>query len=173
MLAILQTIYEADGPRIEQADQYARTITDLTSSAARAATQIDKIKKQLDDLAPIAEAPDVSQRTALDAEANRLQSATSAAVANAAKVAADLKVLRDNPNAPLPGVATQPAVPAPPARDEQLVQWQTNLDELNARIAGAKAGQSDKSKVATAPARCALGCVQPNHHNRPSFRRQG
>ena len=141
----------------------AADLASLAKAKEKTAADIAALDKKISDLSATADIPGIQQRTALEAEAKRLEGAYNAAVTNAARLAAELKVLRDHPQAPLPNAAGAAPIapiaappPAPPAPDEQLTQLQMQLQQLDDQIAAAKAGQSDKSKAARAQLDAAL-----------------
>src|SRR5262249_55197257 len=141
-----------------EAQAVAKSIESLTTTVNDKDTQIKNLKQQIDELSAAAEVPDIKTRSDAEAEAKRLEDVYNNAVSNAAKLAADLKVLQDNPNALLPGdAATQPVLPPPPpAPDAQLTKLQTELDQLTQKVGLAKEGQSDRAKIARAQLDAAL-----------------
>ncbi len=160
MAAVMQAMYDANRQSVQEAKSAADSVASLTSAKEQTGSDLAALEKKIDALAVVADSPDLKQRASLDAESKRLEGAYNAAVANAAKIAADLKVLRDNPNAPLPtaaGAAPAPVLPPPPpAPDDQLVQLKAQLQQINDQIAAAKSGQSEKSTAARAQLAAAL-----------------
>jgi hypothetical protein len=145
MLALLQAMYDRNKPLIDETNGLTRTVESLTREREVLERSMKDMKARIDELATAAQQkPDVAERTRLEAEAKRLETAWKAAVANATRLATELKQLRENP-APVPAPPATPAPAAAPAanvspaaaqleNDPTLQQLQSQLQQVDAKL---------------------------------------
>jgi hypothetical protein len=142
MLALLQAVYSVNGKNVQDAQRLTQNIEDLTTAVAESERRMADLQKQIDDLtAKAQDKPTAADRTALEADAGRLESAYNAAVANVTKLTAELKALRE-------GVATATTQPTALAPDDQLAKLQGELDQLNTKVGAIQDGRGEKAKAA-------------------------
>jgi hypothetical protein len=143
MFALLQALYDRNTPLIDTANDLKRTVDSLTRERAEMARQIEDKRLEIEQLNALAEKkPDVSERSKLEAEAARLESAWNAAVANVTRISAEVKQLKENPAAALQ------AVQPPVAADAVLQQLQGEMTQLNQKLGVIQEGRGDQARAA-------------------------
>jgi predicted nucleic acid-binding Zn-ribbon protein len=121
MLELLQAVYQKNQQRVAEAGGLRDTVSALKSAMQATQSRIDDAQRQIDALKTVM--PGASDKKQLESEVSRLESAYNEAVANVARLQAELKQLRARPSPSSQTNAAPKAVsqPAPaPADDFEL-----------------------------------------------------
>jgi hypothetical protein len=138
MFALLQAVYDHNKRLVDETNDLTRTVESLTRERAELERSMKEMKARIDELATAAlQAPEVGERTKIEAEAQRLEQAWKVAVANVTRLTQELKQLRDNaaPAAAAPAPAPPPSAAAAVDADPALQQLEVDLQNAKQKLA--------------------------------------